>query len=56
MPFSDDEIAQTTDWPKVQKYYKLNGAPALGNNAKDEQARRDESEMLILGAMALRGV
>lgn len=54
MPFSDDEIARTTDWAKVKKYYKLNGAPAL--NIKDEQAKLRESEMLILSAMALRGV
>lgn len=54
IPFSDAEISQTTDWVKVKKYYKLNGAPAL--NTKDEQAKLKESEMLILSAMALRGV
>lgn len=54
VPFTDDEIAAATDWAKIRKYYKLNG-PAL-SAIKDEQARRDEAEMLILGAMALRGV
>lgn len=54
VPFSDEEISQTTDWAKVKKYYKLNGAPAL--SIKDEQAKLKESEMLILSAMALRGV
>lgn len=55
VPFTDEEIAKTTDWSKIKKYYKLNGAPAL-NNIKEEQAKRKESEMLVLGAMALRGV
>lgn len=55
MPFTDEEITKTTDWSKVKKYYKLNGAPSL-NNIKDEQAKLKESEMLVLGAMALRGV
>lgn len=54
VPFSDDEISPTTDWAKVKKYYKLHGAPAL--NIKDEQGKRKETEMLILSAMALRGV
>lgn len=54
VPFSDAEIYQTTDWTKVKKYYKLNGAPAL--NTKNEQAKLKESEMLVLSAMALRGV
>lgn len=54
VPFSNAEISQTTDWAKVKKYYKLNGAPAL--NTKDEPAKRKESEILVLSAMALRGV
>lgn len=55
MPFTDDEIAKATDWAKVSKYYKLNGAPAL-KGIKDEQARLKETEMLILSSMALSGV
>lgn len=52
--FTADEIATSTDWAKIKKYYKLN-VPCL-TAIKDEQARLKESEMLILGAMALRGV
>ena len=26
VPFTDEEIVGSTDWPKVRKYYKLNGA------------------------------
>lgn len=55
VPFSDEEIAGSTDWAKVSKYYKLNGAPAL-KNIKDETLRLRESEMLVLSSMALRGV
>lgn len=53
--FTDENVALSTDWAKVRKYYKLNGASALAG-IKDETARRKESEMLILSAMALRGV
>lgn len=52
---TDDEIAKTTDWTKVNKYYKLNGAPSLAA-LKDREAKLRESEMLIVSAMALRGV
>lgn len=55
VPFADDEIAKTTDWAKVSKYYKLNGAPVL-KGIKDEGEKLKESEMLILSSMALRGV
>lgn len=55
MPFKDEEIAKSTDWSKIKKYYKLNGAPSL-NNIKDEQSKLKESEMLVIGAMALRGI
>lgn len=54
VPFTDEELAKTTDWPKVRKYYKLN-VPSL-TTLKDAQAKLKESEMLIIGAMALRGV
>lgn len=55
VPFTDEELAKTTDWSKVKKYYKLNGAPAL-NNISDDQAKRKETEILVISAMALRGV
>lgn len=55
VPFSDEEIAKSTDWPKVSKYYKLNGVPSL-KNIKDEKQRLKETEMLVLSSMALRGV
>lgn len=55
VPFSDEEIAKSTDWSKVSKYYKLNGAPTL-KNIKDEKVRLRETEMLVLSSMALRGV
>lgn len=55
VPFSDEEIAKSTDWSKVSKYYKLNGAPSL-KNIKDDKQRLRETEMLVLSSMALRGV
>lgn len=55
VPFSDEEIANSTDWSKVSKYYKLNGAPSL-KNIKDEKSPLRETEMLVLSSMALRGV
>ncbi|KAK7703476.1 hypothetical protein SLS64_009146 [Diaporthe eres] len=55
VPFSDEEIAKSTDWSKVSKYYKLNGVPSL-KNIKDEKLRLRETEMLVLSSMALRGV
>ncbi|KAH8753118.1 protein CGI121 [Diaporthe sp. PMI_573] len=55
VPFTDEEIAKSTDWSKVSKYYKLNGTPAL-KNIKDEKERLRETEMLVLSSMALRGV
>jgi EKC/KEOPS complex subunit CGI121/TPRKB len=55
VPFTDEEIAKSTEWPKVSKYYKLNGAPAL-KNIKDDKERLRETEMLVLSSMALRGV
>ncbi|KAJ0122003.1 hypothetical protein J7T55_002514 [Diaporthe amygdali] len=55
VPFTDDEIAKSTDWSKVSKYYKLNGVPSL-KGIKDEKKRLKEAEMLVLSSMALRGV
>lgn len=50
---SDDNIAKFTDITKVRKYYKLNGLNWL--DALDEAPKRKEAEVLVLGAMALRG-
>ncbi|KAI1632506.1 CGI-121-domain-containing protein [Biscogniauxia mediterranea] len=56
-PFADDVLASFTDWPKVRKYYKLNGVAHLDAlKDKDERLRRRESEMLVLGSMALKGL
>ncbi|KAI1489490.1 CGI-121-domain-containing protein [Biscogniauxia mediterranea] len=56
-PFADDVLASFTDWPKVRKYYKLNGVAHLDAlKDKDEGLRRRESEMLVLGSMALKGL
>ncbi|KAK1763151.1 CGI-121-domain-containing protein [Phialemonium atrogriseum] len=63
VPLSDAEIRPCTDWARVRKYYRLNGAPALegrpggGNdNDEDDDRRVREAEALVLGAMALRGL
>jgi EKC/KEOPS complex subunit CGI121/TPRKB len=54
-PLPDTEISAATDWARVRKYYKLNGVPAVeGLRTEEDKAR--EREMLILSAMALRGV
>lgn len=55
VPFSDEVLAETTDWAKVRKYYKLNGIGWI-DAIKDESLKRREMEMLVLGSMALRGV
>lgn len=55
LPVTDDNIAAATDMSKVSKYYKLNGLSWL-DGIKDPAARRKETEMLIMGSMALRGV
>ncbi|PNY24255.1 EKC/KEOPS complex subunit [Tolypocladium capitatum] len=52
---TDDNIGAVTDVAKVRKYYKLNGLNWV-EAIQDEKERRTEMEMLILGAMALRGV
>ncbi len=53
-PFTDQNVAGCTDMDKVKKYYKLNGAVAL--KGVDGRAKEKEIELLILGAMALRGL
>jgi EKC/KEOPS complex subunit CGI121/TPRKB len=54
-PLTDAELAQATDWPKVRKYYRLNGVPAL-ERAADEHERRKGMESLAIMGMALRGL
>lgn len=54
-PLTDDEIAKATDWPKVRKYYRLNGVPVL-DGAADEKERWRQSERLAIMGMALRGL
>jgi len=60
-PFEDDVLAETVDWAKVRKYYKLSalgggkvGGLTMNGNAGPEWQK--EMEMHILGAMALRGM
>ncbi|KAI1321971.1 kinase binding protein CGI-121-domain-containing protein [Xylariaceae sp. FL0255] len=53
--FTDETLSQLTDWSRVRKYYKLNGVAWL-DGVKDEKAKAHESDMLILGGMALRGL
>jgi len=47
-------MASLTDWPKVRKYYKLNGLNWLDKMGEAE--KKAEAEVLVLGSMALRGV
>ncbi|KAI1799024.1 CGI-121-domain-containing protein [Daldinia bambusicola] len=56
-PFTDEVLARSglTDWAKVRKYYKLGGVGWL-DGVRDEERRRRESEMLVLGSMALRSL
>jgi EKC/KEOPS complex subunit CGI121/TPRKB len=54
VPLTDAELADLTDWPKVRKYYKLNGVPTL--DGKDDAGRIKEMGLLALGGMALRGL
>ena len=51
---SDEELAKVTDWTKLRKYHKLNGLPWI-DAIKDEEAKKNEMEMLIISAMAMRG-
>jgi EKC/KEOPS complex subunit CGI121/TPRKB len=53
--FSDENLASLTDWPKVRKYYRLNGVPALAG-CKDETERRRQEEKLAVMGMALKGL
>lgn len=55
VPLTDAELSRATDWPKVRKYYRLNGVPAL-DKITDEVDRRKEMESLAVMGMALRGL
>ena len=52
---TDDTLAGVTDLSKIRKYYKLNGLKWV-EDIKDDKVKKKEIEMLVLGAMALRGV
>ncbi|KAI2469594.1 hypothetical protein F4781DRAFT_215563 [Annulohypoxylon bovei var. microspora] len=54
-PLTDAALRSVTDWPKVRKYYKLNGVGYL-DGVKDEAFRRGEMEVLVLEGMALRNL
>ena len=58
VPLTDDAVAACTDVGKVKKYYKLNGVASLAGSPKDQATpeKRREAEVLVLGAMALRGL
>jgi EKC/KEOPS complex subunit CGI121/TPRKB len=55
VPITDENISRFTDWPKVRKYYKLNGVPAVDGLA-DEKDKFKEMELLAISSMALRGL
>ncbi|KAI4865501.1 hypothetical protein F4820DRAFT_295859 [Hypoxylon rubiginosum] len=57
VPFTDEALRAEhfTDWPKVRKYYKLNGVGWL-DGVRDESRKQKEMELLVLGGMALRGL
>ncbi|KAK4226659.1 kinase binding protein CGI-121-domain-containing protein [Podospora fimiseda] len=55
IPLSDEELSKATDWPKVKKYYKLNGVPVL-DKFKDEDLKKKQMQNLILMGMAVRGL
>lgn len=52
---TDENLTAVTDLSKLRKYYKLNGLKWL-DDIKDATVKRKETEMLVLGGMALRGV
>lgn len=71
VPFEDSILQQLTDVPRVKKVYKLNSNAGGGKkngllngtalvglsiNRNGEENERKELELLVLGAMALRGV
>jgi EKC/KEOPS complex subunit CGI121/TPRKB len=55
VPVDDAMIVQTTDWSKLRKYHKLNNIGWL-DAVKDEKKKNRELEMMVVSAMALRGL
>lgn len=64
VPFEDETLSGMTDLGMVRKVYKLNGVGAGSagggkkgtvNGVGKEVGERKELEILVLGAMALRG-
>lgn len=63
VPFEDEEVRSMTDVARVKKLYKLNaggggggkkgGANGVSNEKVEDE--RKELEIMVLGAMALRG-
>lgn len=62
--FGDEELREMVDMGRVRKVYKLNSGGGGGGgkkgvngvvNGKTEVDERRELEVLVLGAMALRG-
>lgn len=51
----DSELSQATDWPKVRKYYRLNGVPGLEKVHNEEEHEREMERLVIMG-MALGGL
>ncbi|TEY34312.1 hypothetical protein BOTCAL_0638g00030 [Botryotinia calthae] len=63
-PFDDESLASMVDIARVKKLYKLNalggggkksGANGVSGKAEDKVDERKELEIMVLGAMALRG-
>jgi len=63
VPFTDEVLADMTDWARVRKIYKVGGGSANGKQAVKNgdggaaavAAQRRELGLQVLGAMALRG-
>lgn len=55
MPPTDEKISSIADVKTIRKNYKLNGLAWL-DAIKDEVAKHEEIEKLVLSGMALRGL
>jgi EKC/KEOPS complex subunit CGI121/TPRKB len=49
---TDANLAVSTDWAKVRKYYKLTGL----EDSNDEEQRVRQMALFAIGSMALRGL
>lgn len=56
-PFSDESLARISDVAEIRKIYKLGASNAKPGevNVQASDSEREEMEIAILGAMALRG-